>query len=160
LSAKAQALSADFAIAVAAFLLITGVVFLRWLQIIRETEETRGLSELIDTVSHAGSILLSEGTPKYWNVTNVKSLGLVNDDRLNRTKILSLWDLGYDRVRSLLGVGYELYFEISNATGILSINGRDLKFGIPPSNAQDVAKVERVSILDDQMVFVGVIVWQ
>jgi hypothetical protein len=115
---RGQVISADFALAILVLLMVVGFVFTRWVRIMAETQEVRERSELIDKAFDATNALLTEGVPTRWHVQDVISLGLVNDRKLNETKIRTLWNLGYERVRTLLGLlGYELELEVSDALG-------------------------------------------
>lgn len=153
---KGQTFSFDFLMACSIFLLATGILFLEWYRTSAEISETEILNDMIDKTYLASEIWLREGVPEYWNPDNVISLGLQNNYKLNLTKMNYLSEIGYAKVKSLIGVDpYELFFRVYDKRNVTLFN-----FGIFPSNADNIIKVERVSILNKSIVFIDVLVYK
>jgi hypothetical protein len=121
---RGQAFSVDFVAALFIFLLAVTVLFARWIRTVAEIEQTRRLNELVDLAYSASHVWFRPGVPERWSPSNIVSLGLQNDHQLNQTKIRSLWQLGYERVRELLGLAtYEFYFELTDVNGSVTMVG-------------------------------------
>jgi len=116
------------------------------------------INDMIDKAYLISQAWFREGTPEYWNSSNVIDLGLANDHRFNQTKMNSLVEpqLGYENVGNLIGVEtYDFYFRVYNTT-----NDTVYTFGVYPSNPKDVIKVKRVGILNDSVAILEVLVWE
>ena len=157
LSVKAQVFSFDFIIACSIFILFLVVLYGYWTYSYIEIEETRSINRMIDKANLASQAWFREGTPKYWNSSNVIEMGLKNNHEFNQTKMNSLnTSLGYNRTKSLLDiVGYEYFFKVYNAT-----NDTVFSFGLYPSNPENLVKVKRIGILNDTIVTIDVLVWK
>lgn len=157
MSAKAQ-LSFDFLIACSIFILVVGILFTRWTYTVTEIDETRHVDDMVDKAYVASEIWFRDGVPRYWEPTDVAILGLQNDNRFNRTKMDSLYEIGYDGVRELAGVGvYGLYFRVFDGKNTTIFNFTDSSF---PLNAKNIFRVKRAGILNQSIVFVEVLVWE
>jgi len=73
--------------------------------------------EYSDNVENSIDILLQEGYPENWNSTNVLIPGILTNKTLNDTKFLSLKEIGYDRLRALLGLNNDYFIILRNITG-------------------------------------------
>lgn len=157
-SHKGQTFSIDFMIACSVFVLAFSILYVYWIYATKQIDETREINDMIDKAYLISQIWFREGTPEYWNSTNVIDLGLSNYHRFNQTKMNSLNDteLGYDEVKSLIGVEvYELFFRVYNTT-----NDTFYTFGVYPLNPKTVTKVKRVGILNNSVAIVEVLVWK
>jgi hypothetical protein len=156
MSLKGQTFSFDFLMACSVFLLATGILFLEWYRTSSEISETETLNDMIDKTYLASEVWLREGTPKYWNPDNVISLGLQNDYQLNWTKMNYLNEIGYAKVKNLIGVNpYELFFRVYDRQNVTLFS-----FGVFPLDADNIIKVKRVSILNKTIVFIDVLVYE
>jgi hypothetical protein len=154
MSTKAQIFSTDFIVASSIFIILAAVIYSLWLSRAYNIEENNQLSNLIDSAYLSSNVWLREGTPKYWDKENIIDLGLQNNNRLNRTKIEMLDDLGYERVKDLAGLSdYDFYMRIYNKG-----NQTLFEFG-SVVEARNIVKIKRASILDGDIVFIDTIVW-
>ena len=157
LSVKAQVFSFDFLIACSLFILVLVVLYGYWTYSYIEIEETRSINKIIDKANLASQVWFRECTPTYLNSSNVIELGLQNDHKFNQTKIDSLnISLGYNITKSLLDiVGYDYFFEIYNTT-----NDTIFRFGLYPSNPENIVKIKRIGILNGSIVSMDTLVWR
>jgi hypothetical protein len=92
------------------------------------------VDDLIADSESVSSSLLSEGLPKDWSSGNVQKIGLTNNNqRLNRTKLLSFEDLSYNETKKIFGTIYDylVFFggdnlTASNVEGICGIGSPSL----------------------------------
>jgi len=154
MSTKAQIISSDFIVALSVFLIIIAIIYSLWITKSYSIEEERRIASLGDSAILASNILMREGNPKYWNQTNVIDLGLQNNNRLNQTKIEMLNDIGYKKVKSMLGLqNYEFFMNIYDSS-----NRTIFDFGYM-GEAKNIAKVKRAGILNESIVFIDIMVW-
>jgi len=154
MSTRAQIFSADFIIAASLFILLSGVAYYLWVEKSYSIEESKKFNKLIDAAYLASNVWLREGTPKYWNADNIVELGLQNDNKLNRTKMEMLNDLGYQKVKQLSGLSdYDFLLRVYRSN-----NQTLFEFG-RLDEAKNVFKVKRISVLDGEIVFIETIVW-
>jgi len=153
---KAQTFSADFLIASCVFLMITSLVYAYWTYIFTGMEERRFVEDMSEKIHLASQIWFKEGYPIYWSADNVRELGLQNDNKLNYTKILSLEDIGYQKVKTLIGCeNYDLFYRLYDQT-----NYTIFQFGTPPTNAEYVMREKRIGILNESIVLIDVVLWK
>lgn len=151
---KGQAFSIDFLIAFSIFLLSATVVYVYWTYALTQIEGTRETNDMIDKLHLVSQVWFKEGTPTYWDSSNVIELGLQNDHEFNQTKIESLEEIEYDKVKKLIGLeDYEFYFEVENNS-----NNSLFEFGKEPSDAKNVMKIKRIGILNGEIVYVTILV--
>lgn len=154
---KGQIFSSDFLIACTVFVLAFSILYVYWTYATMQIDESQRINDMIDRAYLISEIWFREGTPEYWNETDVVDLGLSNDHRFNWTKMVMMRDdIGYENVSKLIGVEiYDYNFTVYNST-------RDLlySFGIPPSNPEDLIKVKRVGILNGSVAVVEIMVFE
>lgn len=168
LSVKAQVFSFDFLLACSIFLLMLVVLYSYWTYTYIEIEESRRMNEMIDGAYLVSQAWFREGTPKYWNPSDVIELGLQNDHKFNRTKMDSLnksldpANLGYNETKELIdAVFYEYFFRVYNTT-----NDTIYTFGLYPLNSQNVVRIKRIGIYrdptleKDSIVTLEVLLWE
>lgn len=156
MSVKGQIFSTDFLIACSVFILAVGLLFVYWKYTTIQIEETRMLNDMSEKLHAVSQIWFKEGTPKYWSPPDVIELGLENNHMFNQTKMETLNSLGYNKVRTLLGVeNYQLYYRVRDEG-----NGTLFEFGIYPSNAKNLMKIERIGILNQSIAIVEVLLWK
>jgi len=153
---KGQTFSADFLIAACVFLSVTAIIYSYWFHTFSKIEEKRIVEDMSDKLFLLARIWSKEGYPIHWSANDVKELGLQNEHKLNSTKIVSLKELGYQKVKDLTGCGlYDFFFRVYNQT-----NHTIFQFGIFPQNANYVLKTRRLGILNESMVMIDVILWK
>jgi hypothetical protein len=153
-STKGQAITYDFFMAMAIFFIILVIVFSYWAYSLKEIEETRAKEEAFDSLLKASQVWFKEGYPVYWSNETVVEIGLANDRKINRTKVELLNDLGYQKFLSLMNLGmFNVFYNVTNETSVV------LEFGNPPISANNIYRIERVGVLDNQAVKVETIIW-
>ncbi|MDI6825581.1 MAG: hypothetical protein QMD36_00050 [Candidatus Aenigmarchaeota archaeon] len=111
---KAQMFSADFMIACSIFLLALVVVMIYWSYTNIQIKETKTINEMVDKAYTISQVWFREGTPEYWDSTDVREIGLLSDHRLNETKMNEMKKIGYNTVKEKIGAApYEFRFRIT-----------------------------------------------
>lgn len=153
---KAQVLTYDFFIALSIFLVVLIIAMSNWYYSMLQIEEILKRNQAINILFLASQAWFKEGYPKYWGTEDVLELGMSNDNRINRTKMDMLAQLGYSRTASLLNLGtYNLQYTIYDSRN-------QTIFHFPSTTnltAKNVYKIERVGILDEQPVVISTIIW-
>jgi len=110
---KAQVFSADFLVATSIFLLVLTVIMIYWSYTNMQIEETKTINDMVDKAYTISQVWFREGTPEYWDSANVRELGLLSDHRINETKMNEMKELGYSRVKGIIGASpYEYQFRV------------------------------------------------
>lgn len=151
---KAQTFSFDFFIALTIFLISFSLIMIFWNFTNSQIQEKKILEELMDSAFSLSEIFFTEGVPKYWNLDNVKVIGLMNENRLNQTKLNFLNDIGYENLKKTLNFDFDFIFKIKNQSEPI------YSFGLAPSESASVVKIQRISILNSSPVLIEVIVWE
>ena len=125
---------------------------------IRGIEEKRKIDEIGKFLFLASDIWFKEGYPKYWNLSNVKELGLANNGEVNFTKLYLLQQMGYSRFSSLMNLGnYRVYYRVYNETNATLFefpeNGR-------PLNPKILVKIKRFLVFNSTPAILDVILWE
>lgn len=157
LQSKGQTFSMDFMIACSVFILAFAILYIYWAYSSRELSETKDINDMIDTAYLISQAWFREGTPEYWDSSNVMDLGLANDHRFNWTKMIIMRDdLEYVKTKELLGAGiYDYNFTVYNTT-----NDAIYYSGSYPSDPDNLVKIKRIGILNGKIVRVEVMVWK
>lgn len=154
---KAQAMTYDFFIAMIIFLFLLTLVISYWHYSAVQMEEINENNRATNALFLASEVWFKEGYPRYWEKTNILELGLSNDNMINRTKMEMLPDLGYSKVVFLLNLGtYNLQYTLYNSNNYMIFQ---FPSGEIPSSANNIYKIERIGILDEQPVKVRTIIW-
>jgi len=115
--------------------------------------------ETIDIFSYEGELiaenLLSEGFPQNWDENNVISIGLLNEGKINQTKLdrfinLSIQD--YSRTKNLFNTKYNYYVKILDTD--VEIIGQQ------PSDPKNLIKITRYTIYQNKPVTLNVYIWE
>lgn len=160
---KAQVITGDFVISMLVFMILLAMIIPVWSYVdyqIRSSEEVKSMNSIVMLISD--SFVRSGGYPADWNSTNVKSIGLADRDReLNLTKVLNLLEMNYNTAKKLMGIeAYEIYLTITDTDdNIINKGGQDLEYGSTITDAENIVKMRRVSILDREIVILNIIVW-
>jgi len=155
MSTKGQSISYDFLSAIVIFLLTAGVVFLLLESSISNIQDYKRIKEISETSSRLSETLMMEGVPKNWDPESVVEIGLLSGGKLNQTKLYYLEDLGYSNVKRMAGIGEYNFF-----INVLDMENQTLfEFGDFPQNPEFISKTRRISILENKIVFLDVVVW-
>lgn len=160
---KAQTWIFEFIIS---FLIFVGLLLLS-LSILNSSNDSSEFDSVVRDADHISSVLMSSGSPNDWNSSNVKSLGLLSDNRINKSKLLEFDSLDYYTSKSLFSVSNDFAFYFENSSGILNVEGtclRGLITGcddlISNLEYEDLASSRRIIILDSSIVELVVVVWR
>ena len=109
--------------------------------------------------------MLSEGFPSDWNANNVVRIGILDEEKVNETKLDRFYSLSisdYPRTKNLFNTKYEYYFNFSEIMTIPSINDDVQGIGLEPvsTNVINLVKITRVRIYKNKPVSVNLYIWQ
>ena len=133
-------------------------------------QDDRIMEDLIYEARYISDNLMSEGSPKNWNITDINAVGIVEDGyRVNMTKVDMLSKISYYNLKRILGTtnDYYIFFRGSDNT-IIPINSTldgIGKEGINSTNIYDsneavhVVNVERVVFYNSTIAKMMVYVW-
>ena len=82
--------------------------------------------------------IISSGYPQGWEESNVIEIGLIDDYRINETKLEYLGRIGYNETKSMLRTKYEYYLVFEDNDGIDWINSSHEGFGMPGINSTNI----------------------
>lgn len=154
---KSQMFSSDFLIACSIFLLFLVIVMVYWSYTEMQIEETKNINDMVDKAYTISQVWFREGTPEYWNSTNVREMGLLSDHRINETKMNYMKNMNYNTVRGIIGATpYEFHFNVS----LVDNTGYSFVFGNYPNQAINVIKIKRSGILNSSIAIIEVLLWQ
>lgn len=156
---KAQGWGFDVIISVVIFSIGIMGFFLYSLNYNTSSEEILPLMNYdADIVS---SFILSQGYPVDWTETNVVSLGLTTDNKINDTKLERLYNLNrtdYEKTRRLFSTKYQYFFNFSEG---MYVNGNLVDgIGAKPINQKDLIRITRFTIYKDRPVSLNVYIWK
>ena len=160
---KAQAWGFDLMIATALFL--GGIIMFYIYSINYPAEGKKSFEDLYYEGSVILDSLLSEGFPSDWNANNVVRIGILDEEKVNETKLDRFYSLSisdYPRTKNLFNTKYEYYFNFSEIMTIPSINDDVQGIGLEPvsTNVINLVKITRVRIYKNKPVSVNLYIWQ
>jgi len=154
---KSQVWGFDLVIALIIFLVGIIAVYVYAINFLSEAQDT--IEELSYEGNLASSIILSEGTPNSWTITNVENPGILSNNKINQTKLDAFYYLttaNHTYTKKLLGIKNEFYF---NFTG-LKIDGNPIGgIGKQIENPKNLIKLERFSIYEDKPIKFNFYIW-
>lgn len=160
---KAQAWGIDLMIAVIIFVFGATIFFLYTLN--SDNSENN-----LEKLKYDGELImnniLSSGSPLNWDSGNVIQIGIVDEGKINQTKLekfYNLTDNDYARTKHLFNTKYDYFFFLSED---MTVNSQQIqgigKPGINKDNiqAEDLIKVTRFTIYKDRPVQGYLYVWE
>ncbi|MGV8168780.1 MAG: hypothetical protein ACP5N3_01875 [Candidatus Nanoarchaeia archaeon] len=158
---KAQVWTLDF---VTGLLMFIVILFLALAVIRNNLANTSNYESALRDSDHISAMLVGEGFPNDWNSSNVIIPGIAENNRINFTKLNSFDELTYEKQKLLFQNTGDFLFYFYNGT---VINESKCFWGYPlagcnlaiPSNAENVAKTERVVILNSTITKLIIITW-
>jgi len=156
---KAQAWGVD--LIVASIIFIIGILSF-YLYAINTPQE---LKTTIEKLSYQGDViansLLSEGYPQNWDEENVLILGILSENKINKTKLERFYNItlnNYEKTKFLFNTNYNYYvkFQENITINSNSING----IGKSSENAADIIKVSRIIVYNDKPSTLEIEVWK
>ena len=112
--------------------------------------------------------LMSPGYPLDWNSTNVITIGINSDDKINETKLERLYEMiytenNYALTKNIFNTQYEYYFFLEQN---MTINSTEIegigKPGITKENidAKNLVKISRFTIYQNKITPLYVYIWE
>jgi uncharacterized protein (UPF0333 family) len=119
---RGQIWSLDFAISLFVFLLVLIPIFFVWAYINTQSQQQKVLEEMEHlALSISDMLIRTKGIPEDWNETNVKVIGLADEENvLSVTKVSYFVNMGindYNRTKAILTGGYDFFFNLSDVEG-------------------------------------------
>ena len=104
--------------------------------------------------------LLGEGHPIDWNETNVVTIGIMSENKINETKLNRFYNLtinDYDKTKRLFNVKYDYYINFSKPVYI----GGSYQYimGQQNSNPKNLIRISRFSIYDNTPITMNINIW-
>jgi hypothetical protein len=156
-SVRAQIWGFDLMIALTLFFAGLIVIYIYAINFTEDSESVLG--DLYSESILVSSLILSEGNPENWTVDSVDIPGILNDNRINQTKLEQLDELvgdDYPRAKILVGATNNFYFNFSGMKiGGVSVDG----IGEYPVDANNLIKTERVVIYENKPVKFFIYSW-
>jgi hypothetical protein len=147
----------DLVMALTIFLVGIIVIYIYAINFLNEGEEN--LNQLLNDGNLASFLILSEGTPKNWTLTDVEIPGILSEEKINQTKLENLYSLSlnnYTQIKRMLGTNHELYFNFTN----IEISGNPVDgIGNSPTSEKNLIKIERFTIYNNKPVKFDLFVW-
>lgn len=145
---KAQAWGIDLMIAVIIF---AAGILIFFVYTLNSSRQESALENLRYEGSVVSSVLLSPGSPAGWNESNVISIGIADNGKINETKLASFYAISvsdYQKSKSLLSTKYDYYFLLNEN---MTINGKEVEgIGKKPSGSEsNLASTTRFIIYKD-----------
>lgn len=157
--AKAQAWGMDLVIAAVIFTVGIVIFYFYTLNEPNEAEET--ISNLFYDGDIIADSLFSEGYPKNWNSENVIMPGILNNDKINETKLENFYilnNLDYGRAKALFNTKYEYYFFLSEN---MTINSTEIEgIGLKPYAPKNLIKITRFTIYKNKPITAYIYIWK
>lgn len=155
---KAQGWGLDLFLAITVF--IAGLLFFYIYTINNPFESESMLSDMKLDADIASEILLSKGYPEGWIEGNVLTPGLLDDGKINNTKLEILYNLSnsdYQRFKTLFSTTNELYI---NSTDKFSFPGGDVQgIGNIPVDPENLVVLDRIAPYEGKISRIEVIIW-
>ena len=164
---KAQAWGFDLISAITIFIIGAVLFFMYSINYPKEGQET---TEVLQYESNfIGESLLSEGYPKDWNENNVGRIGIVDNGRINQTKIERLYAManylsnpnGYQKAKSIFDTNHEFFFNLS--IPITLSNGSQTSSGVgrnfASQNPVNILKTTRITIYQNNPITLNLYIW-
>ena len=156
---KGQAWGFDL---IVAFFLFTGGIVLFYYYSLNYSTEGK---QAIEGLSYDGNLiadgLLSEGFPDNWNKTNVTKIGLLNEKKINQTKLERFYNLSvddYSRTKSLFNTKYNYFLTMSEP---IIIDGGEIEgIGQRNLNPKNLVRVTRFTIYQNKPVTLHIEMWE
>tara|TARA_Y100000310_G_scaffold345138_1_gene462114 strand:- start:2110 stop:2640 length:531 start_codon:yes stop_codon:yes gene_type:complete len=174
---RAQIFSLDLMIAVFLFLSVL-ILFFKYSIDLSQISKDK-LNEMTEDINFISNSLVSEGYPDDWNIGNVVSIGITNNNqRINSSKIVTFSNLNYNTSKELLNTEYDyLVFFENKLQDKISINGtcyigkQDGQVNITGNvsldcgnlglkNIENIIKAERFLLYDNALVRMAIYLFE
>ncbi len=166
---RGQGFSSEFLLAYLIFSLVLIFAFYLWNTTTAAIIESKNRYEIEErAVDSAEKLLRTRGIPADWSLSDVESIGLVDESRiLNPGKVLNFVILmnssnqNYENNRWLLGIGkYDFYFNLTDINGTTVIINETLSStGKKAVNETSMITVRRTGLLENEIVILRLTLW-
>lgn len=158
---RGQTVTLDFTISIIIFIFVLFTMIPVFGYVNSQIEASENIRYMQSYSLRLSDSLMGEGSPRDWNESSVKSLGLSSDNALNSTKILAMLEMNYTKVRDIISINnYRFYFSVSDADGsVVNLGGRNLSYGEEIASPENVVKIQRITILNHSIVLMNIFVW-
>ena len=156
---KAQIWGLDVMVAIVIFLIGIITIYLYALNFMNESQNT--LDSLFYEGNLASSLILSDGVPENWTSENVDIPGILTKNKINQTKLNSFYSLAenpidYEKLKKMLSIKEEFYFNFSG----MEIYGSPRSYvGKLASNPENLVRTERFSIYKEKPIKIEIYSW-
>jgi len=150
-----------FDLTIASIIFLAGILTFYLFSINYSTEGEDILEEMNYIGENIAQQILSEGSPKNWNSTNVQKIGILKGSKVNQTKLERFYNLSisdYELTRSLFNTRYNYYvFFQENAT----LSGQEVEgIGSVPTNPKNLIKISHVTVYNNKPTTISVYIWE
>ena len=164
---KAQAFCFDMIVAV---LIFSAAILVYYKITTNLSDQDEALLDdlLIDAKSISGS-LVSQGYPYNWTKDNVVRIGIINDNRINETKLEQFSRIPYNDSRKLFGTAHDYYVYFRDRNNDIIPFNETLegigKLGVDSTNIQTVespkklVKITRLIIRESDIEKMVIYLW-
>ena len=166
LNTKAQAWGFDLIVAFIIFSI--GIVIFFIYSINQPTEAKETLEKLFYDGKIVSDSILSQGYPDNWDVGNVISIGVLNDGKVNETKLQNFYNLAqsdYATTKIIFNTNYNYFFFLDeNMTSIgADVDGIGMvgvnKNNINDFNPENLVKISRFVVYQDKPMAAYLYIW-
>ena len=155
---KGQIWYSDFIVSILIFM-IALVIYFEYVNNLSKEEES-DLEEMLISAKAVSNNLMSGGYPDDWNQSNFEIIGIVDNKRINESKIERFYNISHDSAKLKFGISENYYFYLQDKEGNrISIAGKDYT-GKDPSNSIKLVKVDRITIYNSSLVKMVVQIWR
>jgi hypothetical protein len=155
---KAQVWYIDFIVSVLIFTIVI-LIYFEYVNNLSK-EEQSDLETMVMSAKIVSNNLMSGGFPDDWNQSNAAIIGVVDDERINSTKMERFYDMGHEQARIKFGIidNYYAYLQDRNGQKI-NFGGKD-HCGEEPENPDKLVKIDRIVIYNNDMAKMVVQIWR
>ncbi|MCX6748539.1 MAG: hypothetical protein NT076_02955 [Candidatus Pacearchaeota archaeon] len=159
---KSQAWGLDLMMALAIFLVaIVGF----YLFSLNQPNEREQMGEMFYDGEFIADNILSEGYPADWNSGNVFSIGILTENKINKTKLERFYQLAnsdYGKTKRLFNTKYNYFFLLQENMTINQeeVRGIGKPGAIPEEESENLIKITRFSIYKNKPTTVYVYIWE
>ena len=159
-----------FDVMIAAMLFLTGIITFYLYTLNSQTEGQNTLDGLIYDGNFLADSLMSEGFPQDWNETNVITLGITNQNKINETKLERFYTMshpvnnpaGYEKARKIIGTQYNYFVNLSQSITFsgVPIPEEGIGFSFTGQQYDNLIKINRVTIYNNKPTTLHVYIWK
>ena len=164
---KSQAWGIDLMVGIVIFSLV--IVFFYFYALNQPGEAKETIETLLYEGKIISNLILSNGYPEDWNSGNVQKIGILNNNKINQTKLESFYDMvqtneDYTQTKIKFTTKYNYYFFLDKS---MIINGEGVEgIGKPgatkaniPSSAKNLIKITRFTIYSGEPTTAYLYIW-